>query len=197
MMSGMGINSLSLWYSLIQCYQFKSFSMPICSSDVSLCWPSVVLFTYKSAIPMLVVLSLSCFFTPSTYVCFVSMMTNRKFPSFNGPLPINANTLSGNYIKKLVGTLELAILSGKFPCVHPWVSLINCFSDEFTGLWHHDIYSHLLECTKYLGIHFHYRWTPSHQLIVCLIDCYSDGFMHFQHHHIYSHALICTNCVCD
>lgn len=95
MTSRLGINSLYLWSSFIQCFQVKSFVMPICSRDVSRvnhmqsCLPS------KSTISMSIVLSLSYFFTPSICVSFMSMMGDTSIPYFYRYLSIDANTLFG------------------------------------------------------------------------------------------------------
>ena len=47
MMSGLGINPLYLWFLSSQCFQFKSFFVLICSRDVSLSHPSIVLLSFQ------------------------------------------------------------------------------------------------------------------------------------------------------
>lgn len=59
-----------------------------CVSHLQSCLP------FKLAIPMSIVLYLSYLFTPSTCVYFVSMMGATSLPSFDGSLPVGANTLS-------------------------------------------------------------------------------------------------------
>ena len=97
MVSGLGIGSLYLWSSLSQCFQFKSFVIPICSRDVSLCHPFGILFTFWVGHPCV-----SCaqfiFFTPSTYVHFTFMMGDTSLPSLDIYLPIASNTSSRKLI---------------------------------------------------------------------------------------------------
>lgn len=48
-------------------------------------------------------------------ICFVSMVWETLWPSFNGSLPVNSNSLSRKVISKLpFSTLELACLNGWF-----------------------------------------------------------------------------------
>jgi len=70
-----------------------------------------------------------------------------------------------------VSTLGIAVISGSFP--RYWIdgntsmSLIRWILQVFDGK---TTYSHLLECTRYLGFHFHYWWTPSRLLTVYIND---------------------------
>jgi len=66
-------------------------------------------------------------------------------------------------------TLELSGLSGKLPRDQQWVYTIVSLLIEFTGVRNQHIYSHLVDRTRYLEVHFHHRWIPSCLLLVYLI----------------------------
>lgn len=63
-------------------------------------------------------------------------------------------------------TLELANLSGKLPRNRQWVYIIGSWLIEFTSVWCQLIYSHLVDFTRYLAVHFPHWWIPSCLLLV-------------------------------
>lgn len=106
---------------------------------------------------------ISYFHTSSDVSC--RLMRDTSMPSFKEFVPVDINTLSRNLIKKLVSTLDLVVLSGRFPHIQQWTSIIDSCLNESRSVRHQHTYSHSLDCTMYLGTHHHHQWTPSHWLI--------------------------------
>ena len=76
--------------------------------------------------------------------CFMSLMRESLFPSFDKSILIDFSISSGTQTENIFSTLELTCLNGGYPRFWQWVYIIDPWSENSTNLQLQLLYSHIV-----------------------------------------------------